>query len=160
MGALISYELTRLLSRGGGPQPAHLFLSGRRASQIPTDDPPTYNLPEAEFVTELRRMNGTPAEVLEHTELLQLVIPLLRADFEICQTYAYNPGPPLTCPITAFGGIDDQDVTRDQITAWEKQTTGDFKLHLYPGDHFFIHSSQPLLLRTLNQELEARLGRL
>jgi medium-chain acyl-[acyl-carrier-protein] hydrolase len=160
MGALISYELTRYLVREGGPQPVRLFLSGRRAPQIPNEDSPTYNLPEAEFVTELRRMNGTPAEVLDHTELLQLVIPLLRADFEVCQTYAHEPGPPLACPITAFGGSHDQDVTHEHLTAWAEQTTGDFVFHLYPGDHFFIHSSQSLVLRTLNHELEACLRQL
>src|SRR5882724_6229499 len=113
MGAMISFELSRLLRRRRAPQPLHLSVSGRQAPQVKDWDPPTYNLPEPEFVEELRRLNGTPKGVLEHPELMQLMIPLLRADFEVCQTYSYTPEVPLDCPVTAFGGLNDQDVTRE-----------------------------------------------
>jgi medium-chain acyl-[acyl-carrier-protein] hydrolase len=104
-------------------------------------------------MAELRRLNGTPKEVLEHPELMELMIPLLRADFEVCQTYKPTDGPPLSCPIHAFGGLQDEDIPREHVEAWRNETTGSFELGMYPGDHFFLHNSEPALLEALNQNL-------
>jgi len=153
MGALISFELARMLRQRGWPEPAQIFVSARRSPQIPDIDPPTYNLPEDEFIAEIRRLNGTPHEVLEHPELLQLLIPILRADFAVCQTYAYVPDLPLSCPITAFGGRQDLDVLSEHLEAWREHTLSAFALHLLPGDHFFINAPQARLLQILIQEL-------
>jgi medium-chain acyl-[acyl-carrier-protein] hydrolase len=154
MGAIISFELARHLRRRGGPMPSHIFVSGRRAPQLKVKDSVTYNLPEAEFAEELRRLNGTPRAVLENAELMQLVIPLLRADFEVCQTYQYTDEPPLNCPISAFGGLQDQEVSSEMVEAWREQTNGPFRMWMLPGDHFFINSAQPHLLRILSQQLK------
>jgi medium-chain acyl-[acyl-carrier-protein] hydrolase len=153
MGALISFELARYLRRVEGPTPAQLFLSGRTGPQILDADPPTYDLPEDEFLEELRRLNGTPLEVLEHPELMKLMIPLLRADFSVCQTHAHKVEPPLSCPITAFGGLKDHEIPRESLEAWREHTAAEFKLRMLPGDHFFLNSDQPQLLRIVAQEL-------
>jgi medium-chain acyl-[acyl-carrier-protein] hydrolase len=153
MGAIISFELTRHLRRENGPQPVALFVSGGRAPQVPDEDPIKYNLPEPEFIEELRRLNGTPPEVLENSELLQLMIPLLRADFSLVETYEYASEPPLKCPIFAFGGLQDVDVKREQLEAWREQTTGHFLLRMFPGDHFFFHTSEAEILRILSLKL-------
>jgi medium-chain acyl-[acyl-carrier-protein] hydrolase len=153
MGALISFELSRELRRRGGPTPSHLFVSGHRAPQIETDVPPTYDLPTPEFLEEIRRFNGTPREVLEHPELMQLFLPLLRSDFALCQTYVYRPEPPLDCPINVYGGVEDRDVPREHLEAWREQTSAAFTLRMFPGDHFFLRKFQPLLLDTFSQQL-------
>jgi len=153
MGALISFELARQLRRERAPAPAQLFLSGRSAAHLPDVEPRTFDLPEAEFIQELRRLNGTPQEVLEHPELMHLMIPLLRADFSVCQTYEYEKGPPLDSPITIFGGLQDFEAPRAHLEAWREHTSSTFKLRMLPGDHFFLNSEQALLLNTLSQEL-------
>lgn len=153
MGALIAFELSRKLRSEYGLKPAHLFVSGRRAPQLPDSDRITYNLAEAEFIEELRRLKGTPREMLENPELMQLVGPVLRADFQACQTYVYSDSPPLRCPITVFGGLQDNDVTREYLQPWRNQTSVAFTLRLLPGDHFFLHSSEAILLRLIAQEL-------
>ncbi len=153
MGALLSYEIARYFRRHNIRRPAHLFVSGRGAPQIPGPEPPIHMLPESEFIGELRRFNGTPAEVLEHEELMGLMLPILRADFAICETYHYEPESPLDCPITSFGGLEDESVSVDRINAWREQTSSTFRAHLFPGDHFFLHTAQPLLLQTLSQGL-------
>ena len=153
MGAMISFELARRLRRTGGPMPVHLFVSGRRAPQLPDPEPPTYDLPRDEFIDSLRRLNGTPHEVLQNDELLQLVIPLLRADFELVQTYDYREEVPLDCPITAFAGLDDVEVSRDEVRGWERQTTKGFSHLTVPGDHFFIHADQPILFHRMLMDL-------
>jgi medium-chain acyl-[acyl-carrier-protein] hydrolase len=153
MGAMISFELARQLRRERLSQPVHLFVSGRIAPQLPRKTPPVHDLPEPEFVEELRRLNGTPREVLEHPELMPLLIPLLRADFSVVGTYQYHPEPPLACPITALGGLHDPEVSREDLEAWREQTASAFSLRMLPGDHFYLQSAEPLILRVIGQHL-------
>ena len=135
MGSLISFELVRYLRREGhDPGPVRLFVSGHRAPQLPDPDPPTHHLAEPEFIEELRRLKGTPEEVLQNAELLRLMLPLLRADFALCETYIYRPEKPLTCPITAFGGLQDDEVPRETLAAWHEQTYNSFKLRFFVGE--------------------------
>lgn len=153
MGALVSFELTRLLRREYGLLPLHLFVSGRRAPQIPNLEPPIHTLPESAFLEELRRLKGTPQAVLENAELMQLLIPILKADFAVNETYVYTNEPPLECPITTFGGLQDVEVSCEHLEAWANQTSASFSLQLLPGNHFFLHSAQSLLLQSLAQKL-------
>ena len=153
MGGLTSFEVARLLRRTYARNPAHLFVSGRRAPQIPDSDSPIHTLPDAEFLKELHRLNGTPEEVLANEELMQLLLPTLRADFAALETYTYQPESPLSRPITAFGGLQDPDVSCDMLEAWQEQTSATFSLQMFLGDHFFIHTAQSLLLQSLTQIL-------
>lgn len=152
MGALIAFEFAHLLREKRGVEPEHLLVSSRRAPHLPLDRV-TYNLAEAEFLAELNQLNGTPREVLEHPELMKLLMPLLRADFELIQTCTYEPKSPLNCPVTAIGGSEDDEVTDDKLEAWREHTTGEFSLHIVPGDHFFINTSRPQLLEFLARRL-------
>lgn len=153
LGALVSFELVRHLRRQRGPGPVHLFVSGHDAPQIPDCNPPIHNLPEPEFVEKLRRLNGMSEEVLENAELMQLLLPILRADFAVCETYRYEADRPLDCPISAFGGLQDAYVSRENLEAWRAQTDNSFSLRLFPGDHFYLNTDRSLLLRVLAREL-------
>lgn len=159
LGGLISFELARLLRREYHLTPVHLFISGRRAPQIPDLDPPIHNLPEHQFLQKLRELNGTPEEILQNRELMQVVLPMLRADFALIETYTYQPESPLTCPITVFGGLQDTVVSLKALEGWRQQTLAQFVLHLVPGNHFFLHTAQTQLLNSLRKladdELEA-----
>lgn len=158
MGALLSFELARTLRRQGRPGPMHLFVSGHGAPHLPDRNPPLHALPDDQFVAKLRELNGTPEEVLRHQELLQLLTPILRADFAVCETYVYQPEPPLDCPISAYGGLGDGYVNRDELAAWQAQTTGRFSLRMFPGDHFYLNnpSNRTHLLMALARELLVR----
>jgi surfactin synthase thioesterase subunit len=160
MGAVIAFELTRRLRRQINCEPQALFVAGRRAPQIPDEPRVAYNSPEDEFIEELYRMDGTPREVLENAELMDLMIPLLRADFQLVQTYEYSIDEPLQCPIIAYGGLDDIEETRDKLLCWKEHTVSAFKLHMLPGDHFFLRSSQATLLGLLADELNRVIARL
>ncbi|HLM58380.1 MAG TPA: alpha/beta fold hydrolase [Pyrinomonadaceae bacterium] len=153
MGATTAFEVARLLRRERAPQPSHLFISARRAPQVPNPDPPTYNLPESELIEDLRRLNGTPPEVFDEPDLLKMMLPLIRADFEVTQTYAYGEEPPLDCPITVYGGLGDRGVKRENLDAWCTQTTAPCAVRLFPGDHFYINANRELLLQTLTRDL-------
>jgi medium-chain acyl-[acyl-carrier-protein] hydrolase len=153
LGGLTSFVLARRLRREGLPMPVHLFVSGFRAPQLPDCDPPIHHLAEPEFISELRRLNGTPEAVLENKELIQLLLPTLRADFAAAETYQYTEDVPLGCSITALGGLEDPEVTEADMTAWQTQTTNRFRVLMLPGDHFFLHNSKDALLAAISQDL-------
>ncbi len=150
MGGLIAFEVTRCLRRLG-LRPMHLFISGARAPHLPDLDPPIHNLPQIEFIEELRRFNGTPTTILENAELMELLLPTLRADFAVLETYIYTPEPPLSCPITVFGGLEDEIVNQDELKAWKEHTNQTFCLQMLPGNHFFLQQERVRLLEFISQ---------
>ena len=154
MGALVCFELARLLRKEYGIIPTHLFVSARLAPQIANLKPPVHVLPDFEFKEELRRLNGTPEAVLQNAELMELLVPILRADFAVLETYVYSAEPPLNCPISAYGGLEDQEVSYDELEAWQNQTNAAFSLEMFTGNHFFLHSAQSLLLESLAQKID------
>jgi medium-chain acyl-[acyl-carrier-protein] hydrolase len=101
----------------------------------------------------LRRLNGIPEKVLEEADLMQIMLPVLRADLAVYETNVYSSEPPLNCPISIFGGLQDHRVSRGDLEAWRDQTSVSFSLRRFPGDHFFLNTTQPLLLQVLSQEL-------
>lgn len=153
MGAIIAFEMARTLRRKYAWRPQALLVAGRRAPQLPNSEPVTYNLPEDEFIEELIKLDGTPKEVLEQAELMEMMIPLLRADFRLVQTYEYLAEAPLQCPIIVYGGLQDSRVTSDLLSPWKEQTTSRCEVRMLPGDHFFIRSSHASLLESLAREL-------
>jgi medium-chain acyl-[acyl-carrier-protein] hydrolase len=153
MGAALGFELARELRRRGQALPLHLFVSGRRAPQLPAREEPIWDLPEPEFLVKLRELNGTPEEVLQHEELMRLLIPILRADFQINETYEFVPGEPFDFGLSAFGGLGDVDVIRDDVAAWQEHTRGRFRMRMLPGDHFFINGSRDLVLEAISRDL-------
>jgi medium-chain acyl-[acyl-carrier-protein] hydrolase len=155
LGGLIAFELARRLREIGAHQPAALFISGTGAPQLRPDWERIHDLPEPEFVVKLRALKGTPEGVLANPELRELVLPILRADFSVYETYAYRPGEPLECPLTAFGGLEDPHVTRESLAAWKEQTTGPFAVRMVPGDHFFLVTRRAELLASLAPELNS-----
>ena len=156
MGAMISFELARRLRSERGVEPAHLFISGRRAPQLPETDPEIHNLPEPEFITEVERLNGTPKEVLEHKELMEMLIPMLRSDFSICHKYNYVPGAPLTCSLTAIGGTKDDTADQEKLQGWCAVTTGRCRIRMLAGDHFFINQQHAAILSIIAETLLSR----
>jgi medium-chain acyl-[acyl-carrier-protein] hydrolase len=158
MGALIGFELARHLRRQGSPGPLCLFVSAHRAPHLPDPHPPIHALPTPAFVQELRHLNGTPEAVLQNAELMDLLLPLLRADLAVDETYVYADEEPLDCPISCFGGLQDRTVEREELEAWRDHTRGPFTLRTFPGDHFFLNSARAPLLRALSQDLACLAG--
>ena len=158
MGAIISFELARYLYREYGIEPLHLFVSGSCAPNFPRHLLPSYDLSASGYLETLRRLNGIPTRVLEHEELMKLLLPVLRADFQMMRTYTYGDATSLACPITAFCGVSDEEVSTECISAWREQTAGRFSLKLIEGDHFFLQKSKPLLLKLLSEDLTELVG--
>lgn len=152
LGALISFELARTLRREQLPMPDKLFVSGCPAPQLPYHGVKRHLLPESELIEQLRDLGGTPPELLDNLELRNLVLPSMRADFECVETYQCASEPPLACPITVFGGLQDQEATAQELEVWRSQTESDFSLEMYPGNHFFLDHQQSRLLARIAHE--------
>ena len=143
LGALIAFELAHRLHT------AHLFISGQAAPHLPRRRPAIHTRPSSAIIAELRRLGGTPAVVLEDPELLELMLPVVRADFAVCETYAYQHRDPLDCPITVLGGLQDTEASPLELAAWRGYTTADFGLQLFEGDHFYVLSRRSSLVGTI-----------
>ena len=117
-------------------------------------EPLNLQLFDCEFPEILRHNNGTPEEALENPELMDLVLPVLRADLLLCNSYIYTPGPAFSFSITAFGGHEDHGVPRHCLEGWREHTTGCFVLRMLPGDHFFLNSSRLPVVEAISKELE------
>lgn len=154
MGALVAFELARGLRATPQPlTPVHLFVSAMSAPQQARTWEPVHHLPDAEFVERIRGLAGTPEQVLAHPELMRLLTPTLRADFEVCETYQYQAQAPLACPITAFAGTDDAEVPVAGVEAWRAQTTAHSSVHIVSGGHFFLQSEATAVLRLVTEAL-------
>lgn len=160
MGAVIAFELTRTLRNEFYPQPVQLFVAARRSPDWPATEERDYDLPDAELIARLRELNGTPKELLDNPEAMEVLLPLVRADFEIVQTYEYRPQPPLQVPIDAFVGSEDVDTPPEHMEGWGRHTKSEFSLTVIPGDHFFLHHAQTQLLELLAARVSGVLNRI
>lgn len=153
MGATLAFEVTRRLE-DAGIVPRRLFVSGRVA---PHDnrDLGLHRLADDELLGEMVRLGGTNEEVLAEPELLRMVLPTVRADYQAIETYVYRPGPPLSCPVTALVGDTDPRASVEEAKAWAGYTTGDFDLKVFPGGHFYLADELPAVVSAISAGLAA-----
>lgn len=134
LGALVAFEIARRLGPAG---PRRLVLSGRGAPGRPVRRPDAHLLPDAELVAELRHYGGTEPELLACREFMKILLPAIRADFEMAATYRAPPPAPLQARLTCLGGRDDPDVTPDDLAAWSGWGGVGFRAEVMEGGHFF-----------------------
>jgi medium-chain acyl-[acyl-carrier-protein] hydrolase len=158
LGGYVAFELVRRLRWIGAPLPALVMPSGVGAPDLPQPFPPVYDLPRAELFAFLVRHTGTPAHVFEDEDLLELTLPVLRADLEVTDTYVYEPEPPLPCAITAFAGNDDGMVSDHDLAGWQRHTSGQFRQHRVSGNHMYPASPDAGFFGLLNRELAIHLA--
>lgn len=156
LGALVAFELARTLRAAGGPAPLALFVSGRRAPQAPLAMAALCDLPEEQLVPRLIELGGMSPELIRKPEWLRYFIPVMRADLEVSDRYAYTPGAPLECPLFAFKGAHDPIVSDEEFLAWGAQAGGAFEATVLPGRHFL----PPEAVALLQAAIVARLSEL
>jgi surfactin synthase thioesterase subunit/glycosyltransferase involved in cell wall biosynthesis len=163
MGAAIAFELARALRARNKPLPAALHVSGARAPQFRREHVPLPPPSDAELLGQLRRLEGLPPDAPRDADVLAAILPPLRADTALYRTYVYSEQPPLPCPIRAYGGLRDPNVTPGHLEAWAAQTTASFTLRMFDGGHFFIRTAREEFLGALGRDLtelaSARQGR-
>lgn len=155
MGAVLGFEVVRALQADWNLKAARLFVSAHGAPQLPRSAPPMHHLPDDELIEKLRELSGTPDEILNDTEMMKILLPCLRKDFEAAETYALLTGARLACPVSAYGGLSDKTVEPEELEAWREQTSGAFSRRMFPGGHFFIHSAADHVIPAIARELLA-----
>jgi medium-chain acyl-[acyl-carrier-protein] hydrolase len=153
LGSLISFELSCYLRNQGRSSPLHLLLSGHRAPHRPPLNPPIHQANNQLFLERIKNMGGTPDKFFEMKELVEMMLPALRADFTAWETYQYEPKPPLDIPITVFGSDGDRDAAEADILAWEEHTNDKFIAHMFHGSHFYFQNDPKPLLNLINNTI-------
>jgi len=149
MGALVAFELTRVLQDAGFKMPETLILGAHRAAHLPRTRETFYSLDDKTFIQKLQRFGGFPEEVLASEELMQLLMPTLKADFKLCDTYVYSDQEPLNCPIHVFSGATDREAPYDVMEAWRQHSSIGTQMHVFQAGHFFIRSDRERVMNTL-----------
>lgn len=157
-GSIIAYEMAKRLQEKNQKLPEHLWVSSRRAPQIPMTAEPSYHLPDAEFIDAMQHQyNAIPQAVLNEKDLLKLLLPILRADIKINETYVGELNPKLTIPVTVLYGHQDHSVSRENLEKWCETTVGPFEIKEFPGGHFFIDSERRSVTQTLLEKIQNEL---
>lgn len=156
LGALVSFELARALRRAELPLPDTMFVSGRRAPQVPIGRPAFHRLDDQALVSEIRRLGGDTHRLLDDDEMRTLLLPAARADFALHDTYEYREEHPLEVRMFVFSGLDDHTTSDANLRAWQEQCEFPVALSMFEGDHFFIDRSRPEVLRTISASLDPR----
>lgn len=152
MGALLGFELAHALGSG---YVRHLTVAAYRAPHLPSPHRPVRSLNDDEMIDLVDKLGG-PADLLrQEPELLALVLPVLRADFGLCEAYRYGHDRPLAIPVTALGGREDWFVTAEELHAWQRHTTAGFTVEFFPGSHsFFGEPPRPDVIASVTAALE------
>ena len=155
LGAKVAFETSRELRRRGLPQPVHLFAAASTGPGVRWAHPLLHALHDLDLLREIqRRYGGVPAEVLADEELCALLIPALRADITIIETYRYTEEPLLLHPITCLCGSTDSMTPELDAWDWRNQTSSGFRHETFPGGHFFPAQTRTLILDLIARDLK------
>lgn len=158
LGALLAYDLVARLAETGGPVPAVLIVGGAEPPHLPRHLPDVSWLPHDDFVAALRRLGGTAPEVLANPELLELLLPMVRADFRIVESHPVRTVPPLPCPIVAYRGTEDHEVRPTAVQRWSELTAAGATHRELVGGHFVITQAATNVTDQVAADLNGFLG--
>jgi len=152
MGGTTAFEVARRLERGAGDPPVMLFVSARRGPATYRDEH-VHEKGDGGLIAEINLLSGTDPRVLLDEEILQMILPAMRADYRAIETYRYEPGPPLQAPITALAATEDPRTTVEEMKAWGEHTTGGFELHVLDGGHFYLNDRRAEVAKIVTDRL-------
>jgi medium-chain acyl-[acyl-carrier-protein] hydrolase len=154
LGGKTSFETARELRRRGLPSPVHLYAAACSAPSVPWRHPSLHELPTDDLLREVqRRYGGVPQQIAADPELCALLVPALRADIAVIETYRYSEEAPLATPITCFCGAQDAMTPEPEAIEWRRHTSAAFRFEMFPGDHFFPTASRKPILDVIASDL-------
>lgn len=153
MGGIIAYELAHRISNSNLPNPEYLFVSGTKPPHIEDDEKIIHTLPDDEFKNEIIDMGGTPREIFENKELLELFLPILRKDFRIVENYKYIKKPPLDIETIVFYG-DEEEIQDNEAKQWNMHTNNECSIFKIKGNHFFINDRVKEVINIINNVVD------
>jgi glutamate-1-semialdehyde aminotransferase/surfactin synthase thioesterase subunit/acyl carrier protein len=157
IGALLAFALARALRRAGLPGPVHMFVSGEPAPHVARTPTSAAGLDDDALLLRMAA-HGMPDLATTDPWVRDALLPRLRADLSVCDSFRHVPEPPLGCPITVFGGRADPLASAEQLGAWAEHGAGSFRLRMFDGDHFFIRAHEQAVIDALVDDLTSSLG--
>lgn len=157
LGARLAFELMVQCEKAGLRLPQHFIASGSRGPQIPLREPSTHSLTDEEFIKELKNLDGAGASIYENSELMELCLPLLRADFKASDTYLFEDSHTFNCRLSTLGGTEDNDVTKADLDSWGKFYSDYINSYLVKGDHFFVDKNEATVKEYISKIIENEL---
>lgn len=154
LGSVLALETSRVLQEQGAALPQGLIVSGRYPPHLPNRRKDLHNLPDEALIDEMRRLGGTPEEVLQQRELLDMMLPIVRADFRLLETHRALRTPCLHLPLHVFCGREDEDSPLELLAQWQDVTDSPCSIDFFDGGHFYINESRDQLLRRLRQLIQ------
>ncbi|MDI5965003.1 thioesterase II family protein [Streptantibioticus silvisoli] len=159
MGAVLAHEVARRLTAAAGPRAVHhLVVSGCAAPHLVrplAGQEGAHLLPDDDLVAVLRRLDPDGTALLEDPDMRSVLLPAVRNDYELIQSYRGSPHPPLRAGITAFAGRQDDAVDDDALDAWAQATRGRFDRRSFPGGHFYLSHHRDEVVSALGDVLRA-----
>lgn len=153
MGSLLAYELYYKICNENAKMPKHMFFSGYKAPSIKREKENTYTLPDYDFMKKVMGLGGAPDELMNNQELLQIFLPIIRSDFKILETYNYKERKEkIHCDVSILNGKQDS-INLKEILAWKDHVCGDFKIHNFEGNHFFINTNVKNITKVISNTL-------
>ena len=155
LGAFLAFETAYAVREVTGRDPVHFFASACRAPDSVSKLPEIRQLPDEEFVSALNTLfgEGIPKAILEDQDFLKAILPAIRADVCLFERYSYIARPPLSCPLSVFGGRRDKAVQASQLAEWRTHTAGPFYCHLMDAEHFYLQSERAALTASIRSKL-------
>ncbi|MFF0531166.1 thioesterase II family protein [Nocardia amikacinitolerans] len=150
MGATLAYEVTRRISSPNIP--IALFVSGRRAPSRYRQES-VHTLSDDQLLVELKVLGGTDSRAFADEDIVRMILPVVRADYQAIETYRHEPGPKVSTPIFAHIGDQDPRVTVDEASSWQSHTSNSFEMHVHSGDHFYITKHVDSISKHIKQTL-------
>lgn len=151
MGAILAFEVARRLERMEDvTSPLALIVSGRRGPSTCRVET-VHRLSDEGITAEMQYLSGTSSKLLDDQDVVQMILPAMRSDYKAIETYRYEPGPKLSCPILALTGDNDPKATIDEVTSWEQHTSGEFELQVYPGGHFYLNDRPAEVIKEISK---------
>lgn len=151
-GALLAFTVSQELRLRGFGEPDVLFVSAKIAPHIPESDQ-VHTLPDDELIKKLSLYGGTPSIILENKELMNIILPRIRADISLGERFIYKASDKLNSDIIVFGGDKDPLAPIYALEEWKVHTRSNFEMKVFDSDHFFIHSKEKELLQLINKKL-------
>jgi medium-chain acyl-[acyl-carrier-protein] hydrolase len=153
LGGLITFELSRQLQKSERPMPAHLFVASTYAPHVAHSRQSFHYDPDDQFLRKVMEYGGLSQQLLNDKSLVRLMLPILRADFQIIANYVCKANDKLNIPITVLGGLEDRIITRHELGKWREYTTFNLEMKLFAGGHFFLETSSEKLLKFIHHRL-------
>lgn len=153
MGASVAYEVTVELERLNGSSAVNLLVVSGNSPPHRTDSDDTHQLSDAELIEEVRRHNSSFTEALESPELVELLLPMIRADYRVSETYLRTNPAPVSAPVLACGGDADPDVDAADLADWSVVASGAFDTMTFPGGHFYLADDEGSVVSALASRL-------